>query len=485
MKKLLGFICLFALTCSALTVPVAAQTSGDYDTDLLSTEFFKQNRERVRAALPENGIALFFSNDPKTRNNDMEYLFRQSNALYYLTGHIEPESMLLIAKSPLSIRGYGISEILVVQPRNPRAETWTGRRLGTAGAMEQLGVQLAITTDSLEPVSAKILSFLADSVLKRNSISSVSLALPRSDFNYSAADGDFAKLLIDVKQLMESKKIPVNNISPLLGQMRQIKQPEELKLMERASDVTVAAHREAIKSCEPGMYEYEVAAVGEYVFRKGGCEYTSYPSIVGAGENSVILHYVSTRKRINDGELLLMDMAGEYHGYACDVTRTIPANGKFSPEQKLIYNLVLAAQDSAIAQCRAGNSFIAPHQKASEIIADGLVKLGLIQNKNEFRRYFMHGSSHSVGLDVHDPNMAILQAGQVFTVEPGIYIAAGSPCDKKWWNIGVRIEDMIVITENGSRMLSGTLERKTDDIEKLMKEKGVGNVNTGVRKIQE
>lgn len=443
-----------------------------YDLDLPATAFHKTNRERLLAMLPDSSIAIFFANDLKVRNNDVDFLYRQSNSLLYLTGlHQEPDATLLLAKFPMPFANTSTTELLFVQARNPQLETWTGRRLGAEGAMKTLGISAATTIDQFKP-------FLLDTLLKtyRGNIKRVFVSYPAKD--YADSDGDFAKMVKSIDaELKADKSLNVQNASPILGQLRQIKQPIEIEMIQKATDASVAAHLEAMKTCEPNLYEYELAAVAEYVFKKMGCEYTAYPSIVGAGENSVILHYNTTRKKIVDGELVLMDMGGEYHGYATDITRTIPANGNFSPEQKAIYDLVLAAQDSAIAQCKPNNSFRAPHQKATEVIIEGLLKLGLIQEKSEYRRYFMHGTSHSVGLDVHDPNMAILQAGQVFTVEPGIYIAEGSPCDKKWWNIGVRIEDMVLVTESGAKVMSGKLPRKTAEIEAVMKEKGIGNLS--------
>ncbi|MCS6989207.1 MAG: aminopeptidase P N-terminal domain-containing protein [Chloroherpetonaceae bacterium] len=473
------FACLF-LALMSLSVGAFAQRvmpnidlppESAYDPDRPPPSFHKQNRERFLSMLPDSSIAIFFANDLKTRNNDVEYLFRQSNSILYLTGlYDEPNAALLLSKFPMPFQNFATTEILFVQPRNALMETWTGRRLGPEGATQKLGVAAATIIDSLQP-------YLFNELLKtyRALVKRVFISYPAKD--YADSDGDYAKLVktIDAR-LREDKTLVVQNASPLLGQMRQIKHPIEIDLIQKATDATIAAHLEAIKSCEPNMREYELAAVAEYVFKKKGCEYVAYPSIVGAGENSVILHYNSTRKKILDGELVLMDMGGEYHGYATDITRTIPANGKFTPEQRAIYDLVLAAQDSAIAQCKPGNSFRAPHQKAVEVIAEGLLKLGLIQDKADYRRYFMHGTSHSVGLDVHDPGMAVLQAGQVLTVEPGIYIAEGSPCERKWWNIGVRIEDMILITETGARVMSAALPRKAEDIETLMKEKGIGNL---------
>jgi len=207
-----------------------------------------------------------------------------------------------------------------------------------------------------------------------------------------------------------------------------------------------------------------------------GAEYPAFPSIIGSGENSVILHYTSNRKRINDGDLIVIDIGAEYHNYCADITRTIPANGKFSPEQREIYEIVLKAQEETIRLVRPGVSFVELQLKASEIIADGLLKLGIIKSKNEVNKYFMHGVTHHLGLDVHDIGIpGNLEPGMVITVEPGIYIPAGSECDPKYWNIGVRIEDDVLVTETGCVVLSSDAPKTIDEIERLMKRRGIGN----------
>jgi Xaa-Pro aminopeptidase len=207
-----------------------------------------------------------------------------------------------------------------------------------------------------------------------------------------------------------------------------------------------------------------------------GAEYPGYPSISGGGENSCVLHYETNRKQLTGDNLLLMDMGAEYHGYTADVTRTIPVDGSFSPEEKLIYELVLKAQLTGISLALAGNDFHDPHHAATEVIAKGLVELGLISDPSEVRGYFAHGTSHYLGLEVHDPgNYGKLKPGMVITVEPGIYIPAGSDCDKKWWNIGVRIEDDVLITDNEPFVMSGKLVKTVVDIEKLMQEESFFN----------
>jgi len=224
-----------------------------------------------------------------------------------------------------------------------------------------------------------------------------------------------------------------------------------------------------MKNIQPDMAEYETEAIIEYVFKKNGAEYPGFPSIQGSGENSCILHYTSNRRPLKNGGLLVSDVGAEYHAYTADVTRTIPPSGKFSKEERLIYKLVLDAQDAGIEVSRAGNTFWEPHRAALKVITDGLMKLKIIEDASEVGNYFMHGTSHYLGLDVHDAGLYMpLAPNQVITVEPGIYIAEGSNCDPKWWNIGVRIEDDILITTGEPENLSARAPRSIDEIEKLM-----------------
>jgi Xaa-Pro aminopeptidase len=212
------------------------------------------------------------------------------------------------------------------------------------------------------------------------------------------------------------------------------------------------------------------------MFKKDGSEYVGYPSIVGGGENSCILHYETNRKKLESGNLLVIDAGAEYHGYTADITRTLPVDGTFSPEEKAIYNIVLEAQEAGIKACKAGSEFRATHKAAVAVIQKRLLELGVIKDSNDFMKYFFHGTSHYLGLDVHDAgNYGRLAPGQIITVEPGIYIPAGSPCDKKWWNIGVRIEDDVLITTGEPEVLSGKLPKKAEEVEALMKEESLFN----------
>jgi Xaa-Pro aminopeptidase len=264
-----------------------------------------------------------------------------------------------------------------------------------------------------------------------------------------------------------------NRTSAMMSKLRGVKQPEEIAILEKVVAMSAKGHAETMKAVKPGMTEYQAQAIMEYFFKKDGSEFVGYPSINGSGENACTLHYETNQRLMGNGDLLLSDCAAEYHGYSADVTRTIPVNGKFSPEQKILYELVLEAQDSAFLQCKSGNSSSDPHRAAVRVITKGLKKLGIISTDGEVRTYFPHGTSHGMGLDVHDPNPATLVAGAVFTVEPGIYIPTNSKCDKKWWGIGIRIEDDILITNDGYKNLSAAAPRTVADVEKMMKQKSI------------
>jgi len=456
--------------------------------DLLPPSFFKSNREELMKAIGNDAIAIFYSNTLKTRSNDVEYRFKQDNNFYYLTGLEEPDAVLVLAPagfspSVLKLAGRAtgkyyditldtvksdskIREVLFLKERDSLREVWTGRTLGTKGAMEKLGFQLALPIEEFKNViRAIIFSTRAKTIY----------------FPYPAGcyEGSLIKGVIEtLESIVNSQRgrLQFSDPSSILARMRMIKKPAEIELIKKAVDITTKAHRQVMMSCEPGMYEYEIQAVVEYVFTRLGAQYPAFPSIIGSGENSVILHYSSNRKKINDGDLIVVDIGAEYNNYCADVTRTIPANGKFSPAQREIYSIVLNAQEETIKIIRPGVSFIDLQLKATEVIANGLLKLGIIKDKSEVGKYFMHGVTHHLGLDVHDVGVpGNLEPGMVITVEPGIYIPAGSDCDPKYWNIGVRIEDVVLVTERGCVVLSSGAPKTIDEIERLMKRRGIGN----------
>lgn len=449
----------------------------EYDTDLGSPGMFKARRDSVMAKIGNNAVAIFYSNWERVRNADIEYQFRQDDNFYYLTGFTEPESILLLAPNGVTVRNsedtsktMSVKEVLFVRARDQLREQWNGRRYGPEGAMKLRGLQYATTADRFRQVF--------QSATFGSGARIVYIPPFPSDFT-----GEMAELLQPIRSMIDASKsrhtqTELRDPSPMVYAMRIVKSAEEIALLTKATQISAAAHNQAMMSCQPGMYEYELQAVYEYVYRKMGSEYPGYPCIVGAAENSIVLHYNTNRRQIKDGDIVLADCAAEYHGYSSDVTRTYPANGKFSSAQKKIYQIVLDAQNASIAMMKPGAVWRDVQAKANEVIEDGLFKLGLIKEKGkqEHRRFFIHGLGHPVGLNVHDVGAPILQPGMAYTVEPGIYIGENAEgVDAAYHNIGVRIEDVVLVTPEGNKILSADSPREMADIESLMAKKGLGN----------
>jgi len=439
-----------------------------YDTDLLSKEFHKGRRAALRDNMPENSVAVVFANPERNRSADFDFRYHQDPNFYYLTGFTEPNSMLVLFKSAQTLNGITSDEFLFVPDRDttdkyPTAELWAGRRAGKEGTKVwtgMTGVFLAAQFDSMQIAFDKF--------------DMIWYSLPKGMIDKKSVTDELADLIESFKKkcTYPPSNGDVSALKRAMSELREVKQPEEISLMKKVCEISCKGHNEIMRGLEPGMHEYDAQAIGEYVFRKEGAEDIGYSSICGGGENSCILHYESNRRPLKTGDIQLNDMGAEYHGYSADVTRTLPVNGKFSPEQKAIYELVLKAQEAGFAACKAGNDFSAPDNAAKEVVKKGLKELGIIKDERDFRKYFMHGTSHYLGLDVHDAGTyGLLKVGSIITVEPGIYITEGSPCDPKWWNIGVRIEDDILITELGYENLSASSPRTVDAIEAMMREK--------------
>ena len=439
----------------------------DYDTDLLSADFHRDRRDALRQLMPDSSVAVFFSNPLCVRSNDVDFDFHQNVNLYYLTGLREANSMLILFKEKQQIESAFTNEILVVMDRNPKEEVWTGRRLGVEGAKTTLQVNCAITGESFR---SSLVNWKKYSKVFFTPITELSLA------NNSNA-GDLSQLINKFRiGVAKNSNNDTLRLGQYLGLLRQIKEPAELVLLRKAINISGDAHIELMKALEVGMTEYQVQAVIEYEFKKRGAEAVGYPSICGAGENSCILHYISNRKKMEKNNMIVVDAGAEYHGYTADITRTLPANGIFSAEQKAIYNIVLEAQEVGIKECVIGKEFRSPHKAAVRVIKKKLKELGIIKNEEDFINYFFHGTSHYLGLDVHDAGLyGKLEAGNLITVEPGIYIAEGSPCDPKWWNIGIRIEDDVLITDGLPDVISGFVPKKIEEIEKIMAQKSYLN----------
>ncbi|MGE0158066.1 MAG: aminopeptidase P N-terminal domain-containing protein [Gemmatimonadales bacterium] len=521
-----GFLAVFLVT----PPPAPAQQHDApvrYEDDYLSADFHRSRRDLLERVLPENAVAFVFGAATRNRSNDVGYEYRQSSDFLYLTGSEEPGSVLLLAPGGIRIDGRTVREVLFVPPRDPSQEVWTGRRFGTERAMDELGLELAVDLTRFDEIAAPILRDRTKQIFH--------VTLPDAPESGSDLEGQLATFLANVRPLVwqpqnaggaallkslgesasvfremkEAPLVPSSFSDPTvralaeafaaassyeewarrrtellagrsegtllrlaLDEMRMTKTEEEMALLQRAIDITTAAHREAMRQVQPGWTEYQIEALIEYTFKRSGSEYPGFPSIVGSGENSTILHYETNRRTTEPGDVVVMDIGAEYHGYSADVTRTIPLSGRYTPEQRAIYEIVYAAQEAGIRASRANADFRDPHDAAARVLAEGLARLGLISGPNDMaglRRFFMHGTSHYLGLDVHDVGTyGRLTPGTVITVEPGIYIAAADDIDPKWWNIGVRIEDDVLITRGDPVILSAGAPRQIDEVEALM-----------------
>lgn len=434
--------------------------SYEYEQDFLSPEFHQSRRDSLRNLLPDQSAIVFFSSPERNRSNDVYYEYHQNPNFYYLTGLREPNAMIIIYKDSQEFSAFSSNEIVFMQERNPKTELWNGRRLGVQRAKSRLKMSAILANSDFEKFNPKFDSLRA---VFYDSPFEMELKDTSATDNLSGLFFHFIKK----NSTVLSEKQRIEGI--LMAQLRQVKTEEEIELLRKAITITCEAQNQLIREITDTMSEFQTEAIIEYVFKRNGAEYIGFPSIQGSGENSCILHYNSNRRPLNRGGLLVSDVGAEYHGYTADVTRTIPPTGKFTKEQKQIYELVLRAQSAGIDAAIEGAKFWQPGIIATEIIAEGLLKLGIIQHENEVRKYFMHGTSHYLGLDVHDVGTYTpLVSGNVITVEPGIYIAEDSDCDPKYWNIGVRIEDDILITPEGPENLSEASPRTIKEIETLM-----------------
>ena len=467
---------------------ISLQAQDAKPEDYLSSEFHKSRRDALRSKMPDNSVAVFFANPVRNRANDVDYVYHQDPDFYYLTGYKEPHAVLVIfSEKQTGDMGNNFEEILYVQEKNPRAEMWTGYRLGVEGAKEELGFEtvyngkdfLSNDIDFSEFDAVLHKPFTNDYRDTRNKADLANLvqAFKNKTYKEKAPQMSHGSLNVELKQEVTTEpeiNIDTGSLRTYMGALRQIKTPEEMELLKKAVRISAMGQVEVMKAMHPGMSETEIQGIHEYVYKKYGSEYEGYPSIVGAGNNGCVLHYVENSKTKVDNDLVLMDLGAEYHGYTADVTRTIPANGKFSKEQKAIYNLVYEAQEAGIAAAVVGNDPSDTHKAGQKIINEGLYELGIISSPETRHLYFPHGTSHHIGLDVHDLNTGgSFKPNMVITVEPGIYIPEGSDCDEKWWGIAVRIEDDILITENGPINLSAEAPRKVEEIEKMMEKPSV------------
>lgn len=432
----------------------------------MTQQEFLRRRQALLAHMQPGSAALIFAAPEATRSNDSEYPYRQSSDFWYFTGFNEPEAVLVLIKSDDTHN----HSVLFNRVRDLTAEIWFGRRLGQDAAPEKLGVERALAFSEINEQLYQLMNGLD--------------VVYHAQGEYAYADElVFAALEKLRKGSRQNLSAPASltDWRPIVHEMRLFKSPEELDVMRRAGEISALAHTRAMEKCRPGMFEYQLEGEILHEFNRHGARFPSYNTIVGGGENGCILHYTENESELRDGDLVLIDAGCEYRGYAGDITRTFPVNGKFSPAQRAVYDIVLESLETALTLFRPGTSIQDVTGSVIRIMVNGLVKLGVMKGDveeliadNAHRAFFMHGLSHWLGLDVHDvggygPDRSrTLEPGMVLTVEPGLYIAPDADVPAEYRGIGIRIEDDIVITENGNENLTASVVKKADEIEALM-----------------
>lgn len=412
------------------------------------------------------GVAIFPSLPTAIRNNDVEHEYRQDTDLYYLTGFEEPHAVAVLAPDNPEHRF-----VLFVQAKDREREVWTGWRAGEEGAKRDYGADAAFTMDKLDEELPKLVG-KAEKIYYR--------------FNDPLFDERVVAYMRKSQRERQRNGVgPTSVVDPseVLHEMRLVKTGDDLELLRRAVDISCEGHMAAIRALRPAMYEYEIEAVLRYVFRKNGSPRPGYPPIVASGPNATVLHYTTNDRRIEDGDLLLIDAGTEFGYYTGDITRTYPAGGSFTEAQAAVYQIVLDAQAAAIEAVRPGATFIEPHDRAVRVLTEGIVRLGLMEGDvekliedGEYKKFYMHRTSHWLGMDVHDAGpykvgdeWRKLGPGMVLTVEPGLYIAEDvEGVDPRYRGIGVRIEDDVLVTESGNEILSARVPKTIEEIEGLM-----------------
>lgn len=434
MRKIFSFSIFLLIACEIFSYSV-----------VIDKEVFSERRSRLMEQT-KDGIVVMMSGKVYKRNNDVSHEFRQGSHFFYLTGFEESSSAFILDQNAAN------KFMLFVQPKNPLMEVWTGKLCGVENAVKEFGADKSFPINSF------------DSVLNDYISRGVKIYFIKDDIDLAAKINN---------------KTSSEDVKKMIGDMRLIKSEYEIQQLQKAIDITCMALIECMKQATPGMYEYELQATLEYNFKRNGCQRNGFPSIVGSGPNSCILHYETNNRQTHDGEMVVMDVGSEWKYYSADVTRTFPLNGKFSPEQREIYQIVYDAQEEVIKFLKPEKMFYQVDSVARSIVRERLIQIGLLKENEDVRKFFMHGTSHWLGLDVHDESDytvggkrgdRVLLPGTVLTNEPGIYIAEGTTgVDPRYYNIGVRIEDDIVITETGCEVMSKLAPRKIEDIEAVMR----------------
>jgi len=433
---------------------------------MITRKEFSRRRKQLMRMMGKNSIAIIPTATEQLRNRDVEYPFRADSDFYYLTGFHEPDAVAVLIPG----RPHG-EYLLFCRERDPEMETWNGLRAGTRGAVDTFDADDAFPVGDID----EILPGLMESC-------------DRVYYTMGSRPQFDQRVMEWINRLREGARTGMRtpdkfvSLEHLLHDMRLYKSRSEIRVMRTAAKIACRAHKRAMQHCRPGQYEYEIDAELSHEFRTAGMV-PAYSSIVGGGANGCILHYTENNAQLNDGDLLLIDAGAEYDCYASDVTRTFPVNGRFSAPQKALYEVVLAAQTAAIKKVRAGNHWNAPHAAAVRVLTRGLIKLGILKGKpadlirkEAYRRFYMHRTGHWLGMDVHDVGdykvggtWRELEPGMVLTVEPGLYIPAGTRgVARKWWDIGIRIEDDVLVTRDEPDVLSAAAPRTVAEIEAVM-----------------
>jgi Xaa-Pro aminopeptidase len=438
------------------------------ENNMITKEEFAKRRKKLFAKMQINSIAIVPSALEYERSGDATFPFRQNGNFYYLTGFDEPEAVAIFVKNKKECK-----YILFNRKRNSAMEQWFGFRVGQNGAVKQLGADEAYPIDELDQ--------RLPTLLQGRDILYYLMGW-HSDF-----DAKINSILGGFQGNNRSSRIKppvaIIQLSSILHEMRLHKSAAEIKLMQKAANITVDAFKKVMRACKPNMYEYELGAILKYEYYRQGAGVEAFPSIVAGGKNSCILHHDKCESQLKNGDLVLIDAGCEYKYYSSDITRTFPINGKFTKEQKAIYEIALEMQRGVINKIKPGITFDVLQETAAHLITAGLRKIGILKGNlkkliadKAYEPFYMHAVSHWLGIDAHDVGeyriankWRKLEAGMVFTVEPGIYIKAGMKnVAKKWWNIGIRIEDDVLVTKNGNRVLTAALPKSVAEIEGLM-----------------
>jgi Xaa-Pro aminopeptidase len=440
---------------------------------------FAARRARLAASMEAGAVAVLATAPEVARNSDSDYPYRHDSYFYYLTGFMEPESVLVL----VAARGDAPARaILFCREKNAEREIWDGFRYGPAAALETFGFDEAFAIGELDAQMARLLADVP--------------ALYYAVAVNTALDAQVAGWLKAVRAQSRSAVVAPGrsyHLLSLLDEMRLLKDETEQALMLRAATISGAGHVRAMRAARPGMFEYELEAELLYAFRKSGAQFPAYTPIVASGDKACVLHYSANNAQLRDGDLVLIDAGCEFDSYASDITRTFPVNGRFTQAQKTLYELVLRAQGAALQAIVPGRPYSDVHEAALKVLAEGMLDVGLLDKaawgsvdnvlaERAYTPFYMHGTGHWLGLDVHDtgsyrdlalegkPSRALVP-GMALTVEPGIYVRPGPGVPEQFWNIGIRIEDDVIVGEAGARVLSGAAPKTVDEIETLMAER--------------